>query len=236
MSSGSDQGFVLPPPAAVSLPVVGREQRFPVRRCYCVGQNYAEHAQEMGASGRQPPFFFAKPGDAVCTPEILPFPGMTENLHHEVELVVAIGADCRSISVQQALDCVFGYAVGVDLTRRDLQAAAKTKGRPWTTAKGFDRSAPISAVRPAADGGHPDDAAIRLSVNGSVRQDGRTRDMLWSVPEIIAELSRYFELKPGDLVFTGTPAGVDPLLPGDRVECRIDGVGELAFTLGPATY
>ncbi|NNK34004.1 MAG: fumarylacetoacetate hydrolase family protein [Xanthomonadales bacterium] len=236
MNAGNEQGFVLPPPRVVSLPVAGGDGRFAVRRCFCVGQNYSEHAREMGASGREPPFFFAKPADAVCTPNTLPFPGMTHNLHHEVELVVAIGAACRSVPVRQALDRVFGYAVGVDLTRRDLQAAAKEKGRPWTTAKGFDLSAPVSAIRPAADGGHPDDVPIRLSVNGGVRQDGRTGDMIWSVPEVIAELSRYFELQAGDLVFTGTPAGVGPLVPGDLVECRIDGVGELAFSLGPATY
>ncbi len=236
MSAGSDAGFVFPPPAGVSLPLVGRGERFPVRRVYCVGQNYAEHAREMGASGREPPFFFAKPADAVCGPGTLPFPGMTHNLHHEVELVVAIGAACRSVSAGQALDRVFGYAVGVDLTRRDLQAAAKERRRPWTTAKGFDRSAPVSAIRPAADGGHPADVPIRLSVNGTIRQDGRTGNMIWTVPEVIAELSRYFELQPGDLVFTGTPAGVGPLVPGDHVECRIDGVGELAFSLGPATY
>jgi fumarylpyruvate hydrolase len=221
---------VTPPPRPV-LPVEGIDLEFPVHRVYCVGQNYAEHAREMGSSGRKPPFFFAKPADAVTTQTALPFPAMTQNLHHEVELVVALGRAGRDVGLDEARELIYGYAVGVDLTRRDLQAAAKAKGRPWATAKGFDRSAPVSAIRPASLSGHPDEAEITLSVNGRERQHGSTADMIWSVPEIIAELSRYFELVPGDLIFTGTPAGVGPLEPGDRVECAVDGVGRLQFSI-----
>ena len=216
-----------------AVAVAGAATRFPVHRIYCVGQNYRAHAQEMGESGREPPFFFAKPADAVHADPVVPWPSMTRDLHHEVELVVALAGGGRDLSTGQALDRVFGYAVGVDLTRRDLQAAAKAKGRPWTTAKGFDHAAPLGPLRPVDAGGHPLDAAIRLAVNGDLRQQGRTSDMTWSVAEIIAELSRYFELMPGDLVFTGTPPGVGPLQPGDRVECEIDCVGRLQFTMGP---
>jgi fumarylpyruvate hydrolase len=218
-------------PARPSVPVAGRQALFPVHRIYCVGQNYAEHAREMGSSGREAPCFFAKPADAVSATSEVPYPRMTENLHHEAELVVAVGKACRNVSVDDALEHVFGYAAGVDLTRRDLQAAAKGRGHPWTTAKGFDHSAPISAIRPVEEGGHPSDAAISLSVNGEIRQQASTADMTWSVAEVIAELSRYFDLQPGDLIFTGTPAGVGPLQPGDQVECRIEGVGELGFRI-----
>jgi fumarylpyruvate hydrolase len=222
---------VIPPAGQVSLPVNGLEERFPVRRCYCVGQNYAEHAREMGASGRAAPFFFSKPAGAVCTGPHIPYPGRTGELHHEVELVVALARGGSEVPVDQASGLIFGYAVGVDLTRRDLQAAAKKKGRPWTTAKGFDYSAPISPILPLADGTHPFENAISLEVNGQLRQQGSTAQMIWSVPEILSELSGYFHLAPGDLVFTGTPAGVGPLEPGDHVQCRIEGVGQLAFTM-----
>ena len=224
--------WALPPPQRAAVPVAGSPARFPVRRIYCVGQNYRAHAREMGESGREPPFFFAKPPDAVHLGPVVPWPPMTRDLHHEIELVVALARGGRELTAEAALDGVFGYAVGVDLTRRDLQAAAKAKGRPWTTAKGFDHSAPVGALRPAAGGGHPLDAAVRLSVNGTLRQQGRTSDMTWSVAEILAELSRYFELAPGDLVFTGTPPGVGPLQPGDRVDGEIEGVGRLEFTMG----
>jgi len=217
-----------PLPRAV-VAIAGEEVDFPVHRIYCVGQNYREHAREMGDSGREPPFFFAKPADAITQDAVVPYPPMTENLHHEVELVVALGSGGRDIDPTVALEGVFGYAVGVDLTRRDLQAAAKKVGRPWTTAKGFDRSAPISPLRRASPDGHPVAAGISLSVSGELRQQGSTADMTWSVPEIIAELSRYFELQPGDLIFTGTPPGVGPLQPGDQVECEIEGVGRLEF-------
>ena len=208
-----------------TVAVAGSALTFPVRRIYCVGRNYPEHAREMGASDlRAPPFFFAKPADAVvASGAIIPFPARTSELHHEVELVVALGAGRE----------VFGYAVGNDLTRRDVQAAAKREGRPWDTAKGFDNSAPVSAIARAADIGHPGRGRIWLEVNGERRQEGDIADMIWSVPEIIAELSLWFALKAGDLVFTGTPAGVGPLNPGDRVRGGIDGVGILEHSMAP---
>jgi len=228
-------GWAWEPAPRPALDIAGSERRFPVRRIYCVGQNYRAHAQEMGGSGREPPFFFAKPADAVCTAPAVPYPPQTQDLHHEVELVVALHGGGRDIEPAAALSHVFGYAVGVDLTRRDLQAAAKKSGRPWTTAKGFDHSAPVSPLQPADRCGHPFSAAIGLEVNGEQRQEGNTADMTWSVPEIIVELSRFFELRAGALIFTGTPAGVGPLRPGDRVACRIEGVASLEFeiTTGP---
>ena len=224
-------GWVLQGPEVPSVSVDGSEARFPVRRIYCVGQNYADHAREMGSSGREKPMFFDKPADAVTTAGEIPYPPGTKNLHHEVELVVALEKGGRDLSVEAAADCIFGYAVGVDLTRRDLQAEAKQAGKPWTAAKGFDHSAPVSPIRPAAAAGDVQSADITLAVNGLVRQQGNIAEMIWSVPEVIAELSRLFELKAGDLVFTGTPAGVGALEPGDVVGCRIDGVGTLAFTI-----
>ena len=214
-----------------SLPVEGLDDRFPVRRIYCVGQNYAEHAREMGVSGRATPVFFDKPADALTMTSEVPYPSGTTNLHHEVELVVALGSGGRDLDAKQSEACIYGYAVGVDLTRRDLQAAAKKRGAPWTTAKGFDNSAPISTIRPLGDSAHPTNADIRLAVNGLMRQQGNTAEMIWSVPEVIAELSRLFELKAGDLLFTGTPAGVGELERGDLVGCSIEGVGTLAFTI-----
>lgn len=229
--SGNEIDWWMKPAPRPALRVAGQTGLFAVRRIYCVGQNYRDHAREMGASGREPPFFFAKPADAATQASRLPFPPMTDKLHHEVELVVALGGGGRHVSAEQALGLVCAYAVGVDLTRRDLQAAAKQAGRPWTTAKGFDHSAPISLLRPAADGPHPVASELTLAVNGVTRQRGSTADMTWSVAEILGELSRYFELRPGDLVFTGTPPGVGPLRPGDRVEAAIEGVGTLAFEL-----
>lgn len=231
MSTDATNGFIFQPPATVAVPVDGSLEEFPVNRIYCVGQNYREHALEMGSSSRKPPFFFSKPADAICTDPVIPFPSLTDNLHHEVELVVALGSGGVDIPVDEAASLIFGHAVGVDLTRRDLQAEAKKQGRPWTTAKGFDRSAPLSAVRPVSGEGLPVHAAITLSVNGQRRQEGKISDMTWSVPEVISELSRYFELKAGDLIFTGTPAGVSALQPGDRVECAIEAVGSLGFQL-----
>ena len=223
--------WVFDPPVAVSVPVEGSDSGFPVRRIYCVGQNYADHAREMGATGRERPMFFDKPADAVSTAAEIPYPPGTENLHHEVELVVALKGGGSGLTPEQAEATVFGYAVGVDLTRRDLQAAAKKGGKPWTTAKGFDHSAPVSPVRRASECGDIRNAGIRLAVNGLMRQQGNTREMIWSVPEIISELSMLFELKAGDLVFTGTPAGVGALDRGDLVGCAVDGVGNLAFTI-----
>jgi fumarylpyruvate hydrolase len=212
--------------------VQGNESQFPVHRVYCVGRNYAEHAREMGGSPeREAPFFFSKPADAVVSKSTVPFPRMTAELHHEVELVVALGSGGSDVPSTDALSLVYGYAVGVDLTRRDLQSAAKKLRRPWDVAKGFDQSAPVSDIVPASICGHPKNGAISLSVNGNERQRGDLEQMIWSVPEILAELSRYYDLRPGDLVFTGTPAGVGALEPGDCVECAIEGVGRLAFSL-----
>ena len=226
--------YIVTPQPPACLPVRGSKAFFPVHRIYCVGRNYADHAREMGGSPeREPPFFFSKPADAVVTESTLPYPRMTSELHHEVELVVALGSGGSNVSPADALSMVFGYAVGVDLTRRDLQAAAKQQRRPWDVAKGFDRSAPVAAIVPVDDCGHPQNGLISLSVNGENRQRGRLSEMIWTIPEILAELSRYYELLPGDLVFTGTPAGVAALEPGDHVECSIEGVGSLAFSLGP---
>ena len=222
--------YVLTPPAVPAVPVQGAEGLFPVRRILCVGRNYAAHRREMGGDDRDPPFFFSKPADAVAPPGApTPYPPATSNLHHEMELVVALKSGGANVSPAAALDLVFGYAAGVDLTRRDLQNAAKDKGQPWEAAKGFDASAPISAIRPWT--GPAPQGRIRLSVNGVVRQDAVVADMIWSVPEIIAEASKLWTLAPGDLIYTGTPEGVGPLVPGDRVEGDIEGVGALAFTM-----
>jgi len=220
----------------VSVGIAGSTAEFPVRRIHCVGRNYAEHAREMGESGREPPFFFAKPADAVVSVAagdegLVPYPPRTANLHHEVELVVAIGVAGTNIAVADAERHVFGYAVGVDLTRRDLQAELKKKGQPWEMAKAFDHAAPIGPIQAAAALGHPSAGAISLSVNGVARQRGNMADMIWSVPEVIAELSTYVELCTGDLIFTGTPAGVGPLERGDRVVAAIEGLGSLAFSI-----
>ena len=230
-AGGSDTDYVFLPETTPQVPVQGSRAAFPVRRIYCVGSNYPEHAREMGTSLREPPCFFSKPANAVFTDATVPYPPMTQNLHHEVELVVALSSGGVCIPVDKSLERVFGYAVGVDLTRRDLQAEAKKQGRPWMTAKSFDHSAPVSAIRPVSSGGHPENAAIRLDVNNESRQRGDINEMTWSVAEIIAELSRYFELKAGDLIFTGTPSGVGRLLPGDRVDCSSDGIGSLSFTM-----
>ena len=221
------------PSPAVTVAIKDSELRFPVHRIYCVGRNYAAHAREMGADPeREPPFFFMKPADAlVPNGAVLPYPSRTADLQHEIELVVAIGKAGRDIAAGDAEDHVFGYAVGNDLTRRDLQRAAKEKGRPWDTAKGFDRSAPITDLFPAERFGHPRRGEIRLEVDGELRQQGDIADMTWSVQEIIAELSTLFELRPGDLVFTGTPAGVGPVRPGQTMVGYIEGLEELRTTI-----
>jgi len=221
--------YVLAPPAQPAVPVAGKSGLFAVRRILCVGRNYAAHRAEMGGDDRDPPFFFSKPADAVTTGPDVPFPPATANLHHEVELVVALGKGGASVSVADALGLVFGYAVGVDLTRRDLQAAAREKKEPWEASKGFDASAPISAIKPW-DGPAPA-GRIRLSVNGQMRQDAVCADLIWSVPEIIAEASKLWRLAPGDLIFTGTPEGVGPLVRGDKVACEVEAVGQHAFAM-----
>ena len=215
-----------------SVPVDGSAARFPVRRIYCVGRNYAEHAREMGGDpAREPPFFFMKPADAVATDGRMAYPPRTVDLQHEIELVVALARGGRDIPASRTLDCVFGYAVGLDMTRRDLQGELKAKGRSWEMGKAFDQSAPISAIAPAARIGHPLRGAITLAVNGRLRQRGDLADMIWSVADIIANLSGYVTLLPGDLIFTGTPAGVAAVAPGDRLEGSIEGVGSLVVAI-----
>jgi fumarylpyruvate hydrolase len=205
-----------------TIAVAGETDRFALRRIFCVGQNYADHTREMGGDpDRQEPFFFTKPADAAVAGGTLPFPTRTQDLHHEVELVVALGAGGTDIAPGQAHALIFGHAVGLDLTRRDLQAAAKKAGRPWDMAKGFDRSAPIA---PLTRGAPPADAAISLTIDGETRQQGRLSDMIWKVDEMIALLSTYVELKAGDLIFTGTPAGVGPIRPGETVVGMIEGL------------
>jgi fumarylpyruvate hydrolase len=226
--------LVIPAPKVPSVPVIGAAPgaEFPVRRIYCVGRNYVDHAIEMGHTGREPPFFFLKPGDAVLpVPEgqtgEMPYPSLTRDLHHEVELVVAIGKGGRDIPAPTALEHVYGYAVGLDMTRRDLQNDAKKQGRPWCSGKGFDHSAPIGPIRPAAQCYLNAATRISLVVNNATRQQSVIGKLIWSVPEIIEQLSALWELAPGDLVYTGTPEGVAAVLEGDSLQARIDGVGSL---------
>lgn len=225
--------YVFTPPPTPAVPVADQDALYAVNRIYCVGQNYSDHVKEMGGDPRKnPPIFFSKPANAVVTGNApVNYPQATAELHHEVELVVALGSGGKEIALEQALDCVYGYAVGVDFTRRDLQQLAKQGGKPWDVAKGFDQSAPISAIQAVGDNPHPSQGRIQLSVNGEQRQCADLTDMIWSVAEIIAELSRYFELCRGDLIFTGTPAGVSSVLAGDRIAASISGVGELEFDL-----
>jgi fumarylpyruvate hydrolase len=211
--------YAFPPAPQAVVPVLGSDSLFPVRRILCVGRNYAAHRREMGGDDRDPPFFFAKPADALVLPGTdVPYPSATANLHHEIELVVAIGENGQ----------VFGHAVGVDLTRRDLQNAAKDKGQPWEAGKAFDHSAPISAIKP---GPVDPEAAIEIRVNGAVRQSASIGDMIWSVPEIVEQARKLWTLAAGDLIFTGTPEGVAAIARGDRVEGSVAGVGALAFTV-----
>lgn len=217
------------------MAVAGSAARFPVRRIFCAGRNYADHVREMGADPKSdPPIFFTKPADAVVdSGTTIPYPADTANLHHEVELVLAIGRGGAGIAEALALDHVWGYAVGVDLTRRDRQAEAKKAGAPWDAAKAFDQSAPIGAITQSAQLGHLNKGRIWLAVNGQILQDADLDQMIWTVPEIVAAVSRSWELKPGDLIFTGTPSGVGPLVAGDRVSCGIAGLGDLMFSIGP---
>ena len=222
----------LPLPPTILLFATGNDTVFPVRRVYCVGQNYAAHVAEMGDDTRQPPFFFAKPADALMPGGgRIAYPPRTANLQHEVELVVALQDGGADIPPERALEHVFGYAVGIDLTRRDLQAQAKEKGRPWEMSKAFDQSGPISALKPAAQCGHPERGRIWLTVNGVTRQDSDIGQMTWKVAEVIANLSSYVRLAAGDLIFTGTPAGVSTVVRGDVLACGIDGVGSLEIEL-----
>ena len=227
--------YAFPAPNLSSVPVAGANVAFPVHRIYCVGRNYAAHAREMGFDpDRELPFFFCKPADAVVeNGSTIPYALATESLEHEIELVVAIGREGRDIAREAALDYVYGYSVGIDLTRRDLQLAARDKGRPWDTGKAFDQSAPLSAIRRASESGHPAAGAIWLEVNEESRQKADLNQLIWPVADVIAQLSQLFLLKPGDLVFTGTPAGVGPVRPGDRVRGGIAGVGEFSIQIGP---
>lgn len=223
-------------PLIPSLSVAGSPLRFPLRRVWCIGRNYADHAKEMGhAALPEAPVIFAKPADAVVADGgTIVFPCATGDLHHEVELVVAIGRDGFRIAPEAALEHVFGYAVGIDLTRRDLQAAAKAKANPWEVGKSFDRSAPVGTIRPVADCGHPARGTISLRVNGGLRQNGDLAQMIWPVPALIAQLSQLFELHAGDLIFTGTPAGVAAVRPGDSLDAAIEGVGSLQLKFAAA--
>lgn len=216
-----------------SVAIAGSDKQYPVRRVYCVGRNYGAHAREMGHDpDREPPFFFMKPADAVvCETGRVRYPPRTNDLHHEIELVVAIGKSGSDIPINQSLEHVFGYAVGIDFTRRDLQKEAKKLGRPWDTAKGFDESAPVSPIHAAADIGHPSAGRIWLAVNDEVRQQGDLNELIWDVAESVAELSTLFRLEPGDILFTGTPAGVGPVAVGDRVTGAIEGIDEIAITI-----
>jgi fumarylpyruvate hydrolase len=229
----SNAGFVIAPPPQPALAVAGSADRFPVRRIWCVGRNYLEHVREMGNDERQPPFFFAKHADMVAPDgATIAYPPLTKDLHHEVELVVALKSGGLNIPVDKALDHVWGYAVGIDLTRRDLQIASRKKEQPWEIGKSFDASAPCGALRPASEIGHPATGKIWLSVNGAERQTGDLSEMIWNVPEIIAKLSAQVELAAGDIIMTGTPAGVAALSPGDSIACGVDGIGTLNVTIG----
>ncbi|MGV6888186.1 fumarylacetoacetate hydrolase family protein [Rhodophyticola sp. SM2404] len=227
--------YAFPPAPVTSLPIVGSHARLPVRRIFCVGRNYAAHAREMGKDPeRDPPFFFTKPTDAIVHDnETIPYPQLTENFHFEAELVVVIGADGSDIALDAAYDHVFGYAVGNDLTRRDLQLEAREKGRPWDWGKAFDRSAVVGPVHSVAACGHPETGSIKLSVNGETKQDADLSELIWSVREIISTISHSVALKQGDIIMTGTPAGVGPLVPGDACTVEIAGLGQITTHIGP---
>ncbi|MFZ9370532.1 MAG: fumarylacetoacetate hydrolase family protein [Limnohabitans sp.] len=224
--------FVFPPAPAVSVPVAGTGQQFPVHRIYCVGRNYVEHAQEMGFTGREPPFFFLKPADAIVVVPAgqtgsMPYPSLTQDLHHEIELVVAIGQGGRNIKATDAMSHIFGYAVGLDMTRRDLQGEMKKQGRPWCIGKAFDHSAPIGPIVPAAQAGDVTHAEISLQVNGKDRQRSNVSKLIWNIAETIEHLSAAWELQPGDLIYSGTPEGVAAVVAGDLLVGQVAGVGEL---------
>jgi fumarylpyruvate hydrolase len=225
----NDMKLAFDAPAIPAIPVAGTDLAFPVHRIYCIGRNYAEHAREMGSEvDRAQPIFFDKPADAIVINNgDVPYPSATRDLHHEVEMIIALGSGGRDIAVEHALEKVYAYGVGLDLTRRDLQTAAKNKGNPWDTAKGFDHSAPVSALRRVCDIGHPRNAMLTLSVNGEQRQRTNIDEMVFSASEIIHELSKLFELKSGDLVFTGTPAGVAAMVRGDRFRAELENVAVL---------
>ena len=228
-----NDNYVISPSAPPSLPVAGSSKLFPVRRVWCVGRNYLEHIREMGNDEREPPFFFAKPSDALARDgATIPYPSLTKDLHFEVELVVALRSGGRNIPVEKANDCIYGYGVGIDLTRRDLQIASRNIKQPWEIGKFFDNSAPCSALRPASEIGHPSKGKITLKVNGSLKQEGDLAQMIWNVPETISKLSEMVELAAGDVIFTGTPSGVGPVTQGEKMEGEVEGVGKLTITIG----
>jgi fumarylpyruvate hydrolase len=227
------KNYVIPQPPQPSIPVAGTDRFFPVRRLWCVGRNYVEHIKEMGQDVREPPFFFAKPADAIVPDGgTVPYPSLTKDMHHEVELVAALRSGGRNIKTENALDCIYGYGVGIDLTRRDLQIASRDIKRPWEIGKAFDHSAPCGPLKPAAEIGHPANGRIVLKVNGKVRQDGDLNQMIWNVPEIISKLSELVELAAGDIIMTGTPSGVAATVAGDKIECEVEGVGKLSVMIG----
>ncbi len=222
--------YAIPPAACATVPIAGSVALFPVRRIYCIGRNYAAHAIEMGHDpDREPPFFFQKNPDNVDASGEFPYPAKTADVHHEIEMIVALKSGGTNIPLGSALDHVWGYGVGLDMTRRDLQGEAKKMGRPWEIGKAFERSAPMGPLHPATDLGHPSEGLVQLSVNGEVRQSGDLNQMIWKVPEMISYLSEYFELAAGDLIMTGTPSGVGPVTAGDVLEAHVAGVGD--FTL-----
>ncbi|MGB8055333.1 MAG: fumarylacetoacetate hydrolase family protein [Pseudolabrys sp.] len=231
----SDSRYVIPPPPQATIAVAETDKVFPVRRIWCVGRNYIEHIREMGQDERAPPFFFAKPADAIVPDGgTVPYPSLTKDMHHEVELVVALKSGGRKIPVDKANDCIFGYAVGIDLTRRDLQIASRDVKRPWEVGKAFDASAPCGPLMPATKIGHPTGGKIILKVNGQVRQDGDLNQMIWNVPETISKLSEMVALEAGDIIMTGTPSGVAATVAGDKIECEVEGIGKLSVTIGPS--
>jgi fumarylpyruvate hydrolase len=224
--------YTFTPPATISVPVVGKAERFPVHRIYCVGRNYEEHAKEMGFTGREPPFFFLKPNDSLVLVNpgetgSMPYPPLTKNLHHEIELVVAIGKGGKNIKAADAFSHIYGYAVGLDMTRRDLQGEMKKQGRPWCIGKAFDHSAPMGPITPATQAGDVENAELYVQVNGADRQRSNVNKLIWNIAETIEHLSAAWELQAGDLIFTGTPEGVAAVVPGDTMVGAVAGLGEL---------
>lgn len=230
-TNANPDDYVIAPPQLVSMPVVGTDKRFPVHRIYCVGRNYAAHAVEMGHDpDKEPPFFFQKnPGNLLTDTTEFPYPPESSDVHYEIELVVALGRGGKNIPAQDALECIYGYGVGLDMTRRDLQGEAKKLGRPWEVGKAFEHSAPCGPLVPASQLGHPENGAVWLKVNDEIRQQGDLNQMIWKTQEMIAILSSLFELQPGDLIMTGTPAGVGPVQRGDIMHGCVEGVGEIEF-------
>jgi len=229
----STKSYVFSPPERATLSVAGTRDRFPVHRVYCVGRNYAAHAVEMGHDpDKEPPFFFQKnPDNLIADATEFPYPPATEDVHHEIELLVALKSGGENIAVEDALDHIFGYGVSLDMTRRDLQGQMKKLGRPWEIGKAFEMSAPAGPVLPVSQVGHPDAGEVRLEVNGELRQSGNLNQMIWKTPEMISILSTLFVLRPGDVILTGTPSGVGPVVRGDALHARIEGVGDLALTV-----